>query len=123
MATKKPAPTKGTPTKTRKPKSTIPWAARYELIGQVKSADPAIPSSVLAKRLSDASGHNLSQQTVASWRKLFGIEAAPKLKASELQAKVDALMAERVELLAEIEKLKNGDAFRFAGTVPVQAIR
>jgi hypothetical protein len=68
-------------------------AQRFELMASVKAADPSTPDAVLAQQASEQFGRPIQQQTIAEYRKQFGIASVRKPSPTSLALYVSILKA------------------------------
>ncbi len=78
--------------KVRKAKvAPLALAQRFELMGMVKEASPTEPDSALAARASAQFGRAIQQQTIADYRKSFGLASVRKPSPKTLAIYVETL--------------------------------
>ena len=78
--------------KARKPKAPgMTMAQKFDLQAFVKDANPATPDGIVAKEASAKFGREVSQQTVAGYRKEFGLASVRMPTVAELMARVAEL--------------------------------
>lgn len=76
----------------RKPKvAPLSLAQRFDLMGMVKGASPTEPDSALAARASAHFGRAIQQQTIADYRKSFGLASVRKPSPKTLAIYVETL--------------------------------
>ena len=85
------APKAKVPRKAKAP--TLPLAKRFEIMNLVKAAPPNMPDSTLAAQASVLAGRPVQQQTIAGYRKQFGIPSVRKPGVKALQAHIALLEA------------------------------
>ncbi len=90
---------KKVPTATATPKAkrvkapTLPLAKRFEIMNLVKGAPANTPDSTLAAQASVLAGRQVQQQTIAGYRKQFGIPSVRKPGVKALQSHIALLEA------------------------------
>ena len=72
---------------------TLPLKTRFEIMNLVKTAPANTPDSVLATQASTIAGRTVQQQTIAGYRKQFGIPSVRKPGVKALQAHIAMLEA------------------------------
>lgn len=87
---------KAEPRAPRAPQMTI--AQKFEVMNMVKSAPASMPDATLAAAISHQLGRQIQQQTVANYRKEFGLQSVRKPSAQALQAHIDALRAQVISM-------------------------
>ena len=98
MSTKKPAAT-AAPKAARKPRSpSLTMAQKFDLLAFIKLSDPTLPDATLAAEASAKFGHAVTAQSVAGYRKQFGMASVKKPSAADLLAENAALKARIAEL-------------------------
>ena len=90
----KKVPTSPAEPKARRAKAaTLPLAKRFEIMNLVKAAAPNTPDSTLAAQASVLAGRPVQQQTIAGYRKQFGIPSVRKPGVKAMEAHIAMLEA------------------------------
>ena len=83
------------PQKTAKPraprKDPMTMAQKFDLMTMVKGANPTTPDAALAVLATTALGRPVLQQTVAEYRKSFGLASVRKPSAAQMAARIAQL--------------------------------
>ena len=86
----------------RRPRvKSLTMSEKFDLMAFVKTANRLLPDRALAAQASEKFGRAVSTQSIAGYRKQFGIESVPVPTREQLQARI----AQLEKLLEEKDKV------------------
>ena len=97
MSTTKKAAIAAVPKSTKPRVKPMSMAQKFEFMKMVKDASPSASDASLAVLATTHFGRKVNQQTVAGYRKEFGLATVRKPTSSQLEAHIQALSAQLVD--------------------------